>query len=179
MFRRKAPRAIRRNPVVPPALQRANQLMINEDYEEAAVAFKELAERAEENFPNRAPFLYMEAGHAAILSGGTKLGVAHMRRGLALFASQHRFHRMWTFGQRAIDELKALKLNTEAEEISAVLSGNLPREIPTVPAVKSKRPILPTHCPACGAAVRPDDVEWMDDVTAECDYCGSSVRAEA
>jgi hypothetical protein len=41
-----------------------------------------------------------------------------------------------------------------------------------------KRPLLPTHCPACGAAVRPDEVEWLDDVTAECAYCGSPVREE-
>ena len=33
-------------------------------------------------------------------------------------------------------------------------------------------------CPSCGAAVRPDEVEWLDYVTAECAYCGSPVRGE-
>ena len=33
-----------------------------------------------------------------------------------------------------------------------------------------------SHCPSCGASLRPDEVEWLDDVTAECAYCGSPVR---
>lgn len=180
MFRRRAQRPLQgmERPEVPPMLQRANQLMANEKYEEAAIAFKELAQRAEEHFPQRAPFLYMEAGHAAILSGGTKIGIANMWRGLTLLASQERFHRMWTFGQRAVDELRALKLNAQAEEISVLINSNLPREVPTTPIANTKRPTLPTHCPSCGAAIRSGDVEWIDKVTVECDYCGSPVRAE-
>jgi hypothetical protein len=25
---------------------------------------------------------------------------------------------------------------------------------------------------------RPDEIEWLDEVTAECDYCGSPLRGE-
>lgn len=181
MFRRRAQRALRRmgNPDVPPILQRANQMMANEDYAEAAIAYHELAQGAEDRFPQRAPFLYIEAGRAAILSGQTKIGVAHMRHGLTLFASQGRVHRMRRIGERLIGELNAHNLHAEAEEISALIHGDLPKEIPDEQPLNVKRPILPTHCPSCGAAVRSDDIEWMDDVTAECDYCGSPVRAEA
>jgi len=180
MFRRRAQRALRRmgNPDVPPKLQRANQLMVNHEYEEAATAFKELAQGAEERFPQRAPFLYLEAGRAAILGGQTKPGVANLRRGLTLFASQGRFHRMRMAGQRVISELQAHNLNTEAEEISLLIHGNSPLETSSEQTTNPKRPILPTHCPSCGAAIRPDDIEWLDEVTAECDYCGSPVRAE-
>ena len=179
MFRRRAQRILRRiaRTDVSAMVQHANQLMSSRDYAGAADAFKELAQRAEEKFPHRAPFLFMEAGHAAILSGQTKIGVTHLRRGLTLFASQGRIHRMQAFGQRAIDELNARNLNAEADEISNLLSGNLPKEIPTQPPA-SKRPILPTHCPSCGAAVRANEIEWLDDVTAECDYCGSPIRGE-
>jgi len=159
-------------------LQRANQLMVNGNYEEAAIAFTELAQGAEDRFPQRAPFLYMEAGHASILGGQIKPAMAHLRRGLTLFASQGRIPRMRAFGQRAINDLKARNLNAEAEEITRLINSNLPAEIPTEPPVNTKRPILPTHCPSCGAAVRPDDIEWMDEVTAECNYCGSPVRSE-
>jgi hypothetical protein len=159
-------------------LQRANQLMAAGDYAGAAEAFKELAQRAEDRFPQRAPFLFMEAGRASILSGQTKVGVAHLRRGLTILASQGRIPRMRAFGQRAIEELKARDLNTEAEEVASLLNANLPKGIPTETIVPAKRPVLPTHCPSCGAAVRPDEVEWLDDITAECDYCGSPVRGE-
>jgi hypothetical protein len=180
MFRRRAQRLFRGmgRPNVPPMLQRANQMMAAGDYENAAAAFKDLAERAEDRFPQRAPFLYMAAGNAAILSGQAKIGVAHLRRGLTILASQGRIHRMRIFGQRAIDELKARNLNEEAEEIASLMRGNMPKDISTEPPAPAKKPVLPTHCPACGAAVRPNEVEWLDDVTAECDYCGSPIRGE-
>ncbi len=48
-----------------------------------------------------------------------------------------------------------------------------------MPAEESeKHPVLPTHCPGCGAPIHPDDVDWIDNVTAECEYCGSPVRGE-
>lgn len=181
MFRRRAQRAMRRmgNPNVPPVLQRANQLMQNEEYQEAADLFQELAQGAEERFPQRAPFLYFEAGRAAKYpSGQSKIGVGHLRRGLTLFSSQGRIARMQMAGHRIIDELQARGMNAEAMEISLLLEGNAPAGISAAQPTPPKRPISPTHCPSCGAAVRPDDVEWLDDVTAECDYCGSPVRAE-
>lgn len=178
MFRRRAQRLLRRmiRPNVPVLLQQANQLMSSGDYAGAADSFKELAHRAEDQFPHRAPFLFIEAGRAAILSGQTKLGIAHLRSGLTLFASQGRFKRMQTFGGRIIDELKMRNLNAEAEEIENLIKGNLPKEIPIEQTFITKRPILPTHCPSCGAAVRPNEIEWLDEITAECDYCGSPIR---
>lgn len=180
MFRRRGQRLFRGmgKPEVPPMLQRANQLMAAGDYAGAAIAFAELAQRAEDRFPQRAPFLFMEAGRAAILSGQTKIGVAHLRRGLTIFASQGRIHRMRAFGGRAIEELKSRNLNVEAEEIANLLNVNFPKENLIQDSAPAKKPVLPTHCPSCGAAVRPDEVEWLDDVTAECAYCGSPVRGE-
>lgn len=90
MFRRRAQRIMRRmtGPDVPVILQRANQMMAAGDYTNAANTFLKLAQGAEERFPQRAPFLYIEAGHAAILSGQKEAGLAHFRRGLT--SSQHR-----------------------------------------------------------------------------------------
>jgi hypothetical protein len=159
-------------------LQRANQLMADGDYAGATVAFKELASRAEDRFPQRAPILYMEASRAAILGGDVKTGVAHLRLGLTILSSQGRIHRMRVLGQLAVDELTARGLNAEAEEIASLLNTNLPKGIPAETSAPAKKPILPTHCPSCGASVKPDEVDWLDDVTAECDYCGSPVRGE-
>lgn len=180
MFRRRAQRIFRRSgqPDVPPMLQRANQLMATGDYASAAVAFKDLAQRAEERFPQRAPILYMEAGRAAILGGDVKTGVASLRRGLTILSSQGRIHRMRVLGQRVVEELTARGLNAEAEEIASLLNANLPKGIPAQTSTPAKKAVLPTHCPSCGAAMRPDEVDWLDDVTSECDYCGSPVRGE-
>jgi hypothetical protein len=179
MFRRRAQRIFRRSgqPDVPPMLQQANQLMVNGDYTGAAVAFKNLAQRAEDRFPQRAPILYMEAGRAALLGGDVKTGVASLRLGLTMLVSQGRLHRMRMLGQRAIEELKARGLNAEAQEIANFLGASLPNQLPAESAAV-KHPILPTHCPSCGGTVNPDEIEWIDDVTAECDYCGSPLRGE-
>ena len=177
MFRRRGQRLLRGmgNPNVPPRLQRANQMTASGDYAGAADAFLELAQGAETRFPQRAPFLYMEAGRAAILSGKAKVGVAHIRRALTILASQGRIQRMQMFGQRAVNELQARKLNAEADEITALINVNMPQGTPPTPT-PTKKPILPTHCPSCGGAVRPGEIEWLDEVTAECAYCGSPVR---
>jgi hypothetical protein len=165
-------------PNVPPMLQRANQLMAAGDYAGAAVAYKELAQRAENRFGKRAPFLFIQAGRAAILSGQTKTGVADLRHGLTIFASQGRFPRMRAFAQLAIEDLKSRNLNAEAEEIASLLKVSLPKGFQAESSTPVKKHVLPTHCPSCGAAVRSDEVDWLDDVTAECAYCGSPVRGE-
>ena len=181
MFRRRAQRIIRRmarREDIPPALQQANQMMENGEYKNAAKAFHTLAKGAEERFPHRAPFLYIEAGRAAILGGEKKSGMADLRSGLTILATQGRFSRMQILGQRIIHELQARGLNPEAEEIANLLSGNLPSITSDEKPAPEKRPVLPTHCPSCGASVKPDEVEWLDEITAECSYCGSPIRDE-
>jgi NAD-dependent SIR2 family protein deacetylase len=70
-------------------------------------------------------------------------------------------------------------LTAEASEIETYLRANLPADFtPPANQVPARKPPLPTHCPSCGGAVRPDEIEWLDEVTAECDYCGSPLRSE-
>lgn len=182
MFRRRTQRIIRRmerREEIPPALQQANRMMENGDYKNAAESFRTLAKGAEEYFPHRAPFLYIEAGRAAILGRDIKSGMANLRRGLTILADQGRLTRLQILGQRITNELQARGLNAEAEEIVNLLNGNLPSKTSAEPATPQKRPSLPTHCPSCGAVVKPDELEWLDEVTAECSYCGSPIRDEA
>lgn len=182
MFRRRAQRILRRaarQNDIPPILLEANQMMENGDYANAAITFQDLAKGAEERFPQRAPFLYIEAGRAAILSGQKHTGIAHLRRGLTILATQGRFPRMQLLGGRIVHELQDRGLNTEAQEISVLLNSNNPAEMPVELPVAHKRPTLPTHCPSCGAAIKPDETEWLDEITAECAYCGSPLREES
>ena len=180
MFRRRGQRLFRGmgNPNIPPMLQRANQLMAAADYSAAAEAYNQLAQGAQTRFQQRAPFLFMQAGRAAILSGQVQAGVAHLHRGLTLLADQGRFPRMQAFGQQALEELRSRGLNAEADEISDLLNANSSQKLPAG-SVPPKKPILPAHCPSCGGVVRPNEIEWLDHITAECAYCGGPLREDA
>lgn len=181
-MRRGFRRAFRRGlvPDIPPMLQRANELLAIEDYAGASAAFEQLAQAAEGRNGPRAPMLFLQAGRARLLAGQSAQGVAHLKHGLSLLATSGKWEQFQRAGQRAVAGLNQHGLNADAKEIEAYLAGTLPADFTApISKVSTRKPILPTHCPSCGGAVRPDEVEWLDEITAECDYCGSPVRGEA
>jgi len=180
MFRRRVQRNLRRmaRQDVPTLLIQANQMMANGDYANAANSFTNLATRAEQRLPQRAPFLYIQAGRAGILGGDTKSGMAQFRRGLTILADQGRYPRLQMLGGRVVAELRGRNLEAEAAEIESLLKGNLPGTSSTATAALQKKAVLPTVCPSCGGVVKADEVDWLDDITAECSYCGSPIRAD-
>jgi hypothetical protein len=98
---------------------------------------------------------------------------------LELFAQRGQLQRLHQAGGRIISELVARGLTAEAADMESYLKKLSPAApTPEAERASTKKPPLPTHCPACGAALWPDEVEWLDDVTAECAYCGSPVRDE-
>ena len=182
MFRRALGRPMRRTMIgsVPPALQRANQLLAGGQYEAAAEIFEQFAGGALARNGPRAPWFFLQAGHARILAGQVPAGMAHLRQGLALIAGRGQYQRLYHAGMRFATELKARGKPVEAKEIEDYLKTSLPAGFApgSGPAAGKPKPVLPTTCPGCGGPVRSDEVEWVDDVTAECPYCGSVVRAE-
>lgn len=178
-FGRPFRRALGGVPQIPPALQRANRLMAAGDYSQAALAFEELAQRAEARGGPRAPFFLIQAGRAHILLGETAAGQAQLKQGLSLLAQARRYTQLYRAGTRLAQELQTRGLAAEAAEITALIKGNVPAaEIPAQGQTASKA-LLPTHCPACGGPVRSDEADWIDEMTAECPFCGSPVRAES
>jgi hypothetical protein len=175
MFRRQIRKTLAQN--VPPILQEANFAFDKGDYGRAGELFEKIAQAADARGGPRAPILHIQAGRARVFAGQTQLGIPSVKRGLELFAGRGQLHKLHQAGTRVIAELKARGLDSEAAEMQSWLAKLAPGmsavESGPVPA---RRPVLPTHCPSCGAAVRPDEVEWLDDVTAECAYCGSPVR---
>ncbi len=165
---------------VPPALRRANELMVNGDYPGAAQAFEELARGAVARNGPRAPLLLLQAGRMRILAGQVPLGMTHLQQGLGLFAERGQWQRFRNSSLRMMAELSQRGLTEQAEQIEATLKASLPAGfVPGSGAgpAKAKR-VLPTNCPGCGGPLHNDEVDWTDEITAECPYCGSAVRAE-
>ena len=175
MWRRQIRKGIAPN--VPPVLQEANFAFDKGEFGRAAELFEQIAETADARGGPRAPLFHLQAGRSRILAGQTALGMPSLKRGLELLAQRQQFARLQKASQRVIAELQERELIQEADEINTFLHSKSPSiEEQSDPA---KRPILPTHCPQCGAALRPDEVEWLDDSTAECAYCGSPVREDS
>jgi hypothetical protein len=172
-LRREGPRQ------VPPILREANLTFDKGEYGRAAELFERIAEGADARGVPRAPLLHLQAGRARILAGQVTLGMPSLKRGLSLLAERRQFHRLHNAGKRIIQELSERGLTNEAADIESWFKIIAPStsEFETQ-APPSKGPVLPTHCPQCGAALKPDEVDWLDNITAECGYCGSPVRED-
>jgi len=174
MFRRNVRKTLSQN--VPPVLQEANFAFDKGEYGRAGELFEHLAQAADARGGPRAPIFHLQAGRSRIFAGQTQLGMPSLKRGLELFAQRGQWQKLQQLGQRVLGELSTRGLSSEAGEIESLLKSLLPSSTSRSESTLLKKPILPTHCPSCGAAVRPDEVEWLDEATAECAYCESPVR---
>jgi len=164
---------------VPPILQEANHAFDKGEFGRAAELFERIAEGADARGGPRAPLFHLQAGRARIYAGQAALGIPSIKRGLTLLAQRQQYQRLLNTKTRLLNELKERGLTNEAADMESWLKTILPSPSEFVTQLPpSKKPILPTHCPQCGAALRPDEVDWLDEVTAECGYCGSPVREE-
>ena len=175
MVRRDKRKAFASN--IPPILQEANLAFDKGEYGRAAQLFERIAQGADARGGPRAPLFLIQAGRARLLAGQAALGLPSLKRALEVLAERKQYRRLQNAGRRLVTELNERGLKSEAVDIEILLKINLP----STPFIETKetpdqRPSLPTYCPGCGAAVRPDEVEWLDDLTAECGYCGSPVR---
>lgn len=177
MFRREIRKTLAQD--VPPVLQEANFAFSKGEYGRAGELFERIAKVADARGGRRAPLFYMQAGISRIFAGQSALGMPLLKQGLTLLAQREKFHRLARTGKRLIKDLNEGGYTKEAAEIEAWLNNSqsaMPAEALSTPEAPEKRPTLPTHCPSCGAPLRPDEIDWLDDVTAECGYCGSPVR---
>ena len=157
----------------------ANQMFESGNYQEAAERFEAIAQAAETRGGPRAPQFYLQAGRARILTGQTEAGLTDLKHGLSLYAKRGEWLHLRRAGRRILAELNEHGLADAAQEVSAWLNGAIPADSQNIPETSpARKTVLPTHCPSCGAALRPDEVDWLDDITAECAYCGSPVRED-
>lgn len=169
---------------IPPLLRRSNELLAAGQYAAAADGLEQLARAAHarggRRGSRRAAFLYLEAGQARLNAAQPAQALDLIQIGLGLMAASGLDLRLGIAARRLIVELDQAGFKQEAQQLTG-FAGNLAQGLDRPPDILAvpKRPMLPTHCPGCGAPVRPDEIEWLDEITAECDYCGSPVRGSS
>jgi hypothetical protein len=171
-------------PPLPPgsirALAQAHQLMAGGQFAQAAGRFEALAAASRAAGIPRAPRLYLQAARANWRAGQVGHGMDLLRTGLDILVAAGALAAAGRIVSLATSELKDLGHTQEADQLkqyAATIPG-LEEAMASAPQAGKARPALPTHCPQCGAAVRANDVDWIDDQTAECAYCGSPIRQE-
>ena len=157
-------------------LSEANQLMTNHKPAEAAPLFAQLAgDLQASKHPRRAANLYARAAHAFADAKDGPAALAHARAALDLFLLHGMVYRAPMFYANITRKLN----NNQMKAAAAHLQQDYGAKIADLPAAPASAPrgLLPTNCPKCGAPVHGDDANWVDANTAECDYCGSLMRA--
>lgn len=161
-------------------LEQAHRLAEMGRWAEAAPLFAELARQAEARaMPQRAGHLHLQAARCLFQLRETGPALNHARAGLRIFSTAGMPERFQHTLQRTLEGLRANGLTAEADtlarEFGAPVGNNAP---PT--AAESATPAalapLPAKCPACGGPLRSDEVEWIDEASAECPFCGGVVQ---
>jgi hypothetical protein len=154
-------------------------MMENGNHAGAAKLFKRLGRGAEDFGKMRlAPNLYLQAGRADILGGEPKQGEALIIHGLTILAKAQRWSALAGTGQIVLTELQQLSRLEIRDHISKWLAATLPEPIDSYQPRYPQAIHFPLKCPFCGGALRPGEVEILDEITGECPYCGSALRGK-
>jgi len=180
MFRRFRNPAMNATPLSPAQLQtinQANQLVASGQPILAAPLFAQLASGMQaSNHPRRAANLHAQAAHAYADGKDEQDALAQARRAMSLFIQYQMVQRTPVFYANITRKLTNQGMKNAAEamakEFGPVVAG-MPASAPAAAA----RGSLPTSCPKCGAPLHASEATWIDANTAECAYCGVSIRA--
>jgi len=178
-------------------LQQANQLMTAGQAGQAAPLFAQLAAQMEASrHPRRAANLHARAAHAFADNQQGQLALGQARSALNLFLSNRMPLRAPMFFSNITRKMNNHGMQNAAQSLQQEYGGRLQgggplrgggglrRRMAGLGAAGPAAPAepvhgaLPTSCPKCGAPVHGSEINWVDNNTAECDYCGALMRAE-
>jgi hypothetical protein len=156
-------------------LGRANHLLEQGKFREAASLFAQLAQSAQmAGHPRKAANLYAQAALAFIDANADAETLNHARKALDFFVELAMDERAANFYSSITSKLRAKNKASIAETLEHEFGGKIDMNASDEPALRKR---LPPKCPQCAAPVRSDEVDWIDEASAECAYCGAVVQA--
>lgn len=171
-------------PIVRAALERAHALTAAGDFSGAAAIYARLAEEAYARARPR-PGVQMDlaAGHSWLQAGDCAQAEACARHALHYLLPARRPGPALALVEQIVQTLTAQGHGAEAQrlqaEVAALLQGagleaGGPAAAPPAPPAGR----LPAACPACGAPLRPAELEWVEADRAACAYCGTIILTQ-
>jgi hypothetical protein len=160
------------------ALKQANQLITNGNTLEAAGIFSQLAQQMENTgHPRRAANFHAQAAHLYADGSNEAQTLAHAQAALRLFIQFQMVNRTPRFYANITQKMHNRGMAASAAQLEKEfghLVGSIPSPIQTLGPQTHGR--LPSSCPQCGAPVRSDEVDWIDNTSAECIFCGAVIQ---
>ncbi len=161
------------------AVSHANQLLANGHPLRAAAQLAQVTQQVEANQPPRAPNLHAGAAHAYADGHDEANTLTQARAALTLFIKYEMTDRTPVFFTNITTKLRNKGQASAADLLQkefGAQAGTAPSASAT-PAAPIAHGRLPSSCPTCGAPARSDEVEWVDNQSAVCNYCGGVLQA--
>jgi hypothetical protein len=161
-------------------LVKANQLMAAGKPLDAGSLFAGVADAMQRsNHPRRAANLYARAAHAFTDGNNEQTALGYARTALALFTQFKMVGRIPTFFTNITRKMTAKGMKAAATALQQEYGAQIAAQpVESQQEIRPPRGLLPTNCPKCGGPVHGDGVDWVDNNTIECEYCGSLIRTE-
>lgn len=180
MFRRPVRRAVRimtRNAVNQNEFFRANQYFQLGQFENAALEYIQLAHRMERTGkPRQAANLHAQAALAWAKAGIEPRATTQANIAFSQFTLLGMKQRIIEFKAQLDQALHPESI--QKNETASDMRHETPQPNRVLTPIIDRRAKLPAVCSQCGAPVRSDEVEWIDEMSAECDFCGAVLQAE-
>jgi tetratricopeptide (TPR) repeat protein len=143
-------------------------------FEEAAQAFDDLAQGAEEEgMLLRAGNLMAQASRCYLKLDDIDTAYDRGIKALDLFKRGERPAAARRVAERMAKALKEKGRQAEADELERELE-----QMPAPARPGARRGDLPGKCHQCGGPIREAEATWVGPSSAECPYCGSVIKAE-
>lgn len=130
--------------------------------------------------PQRAAHLHLQAARCYFQVRDSASGLSQARAGLQAFINAGLLEQASTAYARLLAGLRTNDLTAEVETLQKEFGAQLGEAVTESQAQAEAQPRgqLPAKCPACNGPVRSDEVDWIDEQSAECPYCGSTLQAQ-
>lgn len=150
------------------------------DFLTAAREFHDLGTQGEAAGIPRSVQAFLLAGQCYLQAGLREEALADLRHAVEGARRFGQLDRLTAAALRIAGELRQAGFASEAQAFLDML-GPSGTARPTASQVETgpKTPRLPPKCPSCGGIVHPGEVEWADEHSVVCDYCGSVIPGEA
>jgi hypothetical protein len=161
-------------------LREANELMATGQPEKAASVFLQLARQMQSSqHPRKAANLHAMAANAFADAKQEAPALQQAQVALRFFLQLQMMPRVAQFYGNIRNKMNQNGMSASVADLEKEF-GNALANLPAHPmgSQQTNARHLPTSCPKCGAALRSDEVEWLDASTASCSFCGSVIATE-